>query len=104
VSSSEYRLYQHVKRPEWGFSTIVSLEDDRTTFLFVDGIQRTFKLAHVHMMELVTTLDDAAAEACRKLAAYATVTARGTVAKVKRPAAKKKPKVAAPPATPPAAP
>jgi len=101
VSSSEYRLYQHVKRPEWGFSTIVSLEDDRTTFLFVDGIQRTFKLAHVHMMELVTVLDEAAELACKKLAAYATITARGTVAKVKRPPAKKKPKVVAPPATPP---
>ena len=59
-------LYQHVKRPEWGMSTIISLQDDRTTFLFVDGMQRTFKRAHLHMMELVTVIDEASEELDRE--------------------------------------
>jgi hypothetical protein len=85
-------LYQHVKRPEWGLSTIIGLQDDRTTFLFVDGTQRTFKRDHLHMMELVTAMDEATEEAYRKLATYTRSATTGAIVKVRAPA-KKKPKV-----------
>lgn len=92
--NNELVLYRHVKRPEWGLSTIVSLEDDRTTFLFVDGLQRTFKRMHVHFMELVTVFDETVDEAQRKLATFTRSTPTGTVlkAKAKKPKAKPKPK------------
>ena len=93
-------LYQHVKRPEWGMSTIISLQDDRTTFLFVDGMQRTFKRAHLHMMELVTVIDEASEEAYRKLSAYTRSTVTGSIVKKKAPAKKKVPKEAKVPAAP----
>ena len=63
-------LYRHVKRPEWGFSTIVSTQQDSTTFLFDDGRQRTIKIGHVHLMEVAVLMDDAAEEVHRKLAKY----------------------------------
>lgn len=100
--SNELILYRHVKRPEWGLSTIVSLEDDRTTFIFVDGLQRTFKRMHVHFMELVTVFDAAAEEAQKKLAGYTKSTPSGTIVKVKAKKAKPKAKPAAAAAAAPA--
>jgi len=63
-------LYQHVKRPEWGFSTVLATQDDSTTYLFDDGRQRTIKLDHVHMMQRVVLQEDAAEEVHRKLAKH----------------------------------
>lgn len=64
-------LYQHVKRPEWGFSTVVEMQERSTTYLFVDGRQRTITIDHVHLMQRVELQDDAEAEEVhRKLAKY----------------------------------
>jgi hypothetical protein len=63
-------LYQHVKRPEWGFSTIVDLQDDATTFLFDDGRHRKITVGHVHLMQRVVLEGEAAEEVYKKLAKH----------------------------------
>jgi hypothetical protein len=67
----EHSIYQHVKRPEWGMSEVLEMHEDRTTFLFDDGQQRTIKRDHVHMMQNVALDADAAAEVHKKIAKYA---------------------------------
>jgi hypothetical protein len=96
--TQEHTLYQHVKRPEWGFSTIVDIQDDATTFLFDDGRHRKITSAHVHLMQHVVLEGEAAEEVHRKLAKHMHV--RSPVAG-KRAAAKKK--APAKPRQPPAA-
>jgi acyl transferase domain-containing protein len=87
--TEELDLYEHVKRPEWGLSMIVLLDNDRMTFGFVDGAQRTLKRESFHMMKRVVLVGDAAEEARRKLNVHAKAKA-----KAKGPA-KAKPKKAA---------
>ena len=83
----EHTIYQHVKRPEWGFSTIVDLQDDATTFLFDDGKRRKITIGHVHLMQRVVLQGDAGEELQRKLAKHLHVK---SAVSVKRVAAKKK--------------
>ena len=85
--TEELDLYEHVKRPEWGLSMIVTLDTDRMTLGFIDGSQRTIKREHFHMMKRVVLSGDAAEDARRKLDAHARAKAKG-LAKAKP---KKKP-------------
>jgi hypothetical protein len=43
-------LYQHTKRFEWGYGAVTDSADDRTTFKFDDGVLRTIKRDHIHLM------------------------------------------------------
>lgn len=88
TTATERDLYQHVKRPEWGLSVIVAMDDDRTTFFFVDGIERIIKRDHVHLMERVSLVDASTEEAQKKFANSARLGARSTGTKPR--AAKKK--------------
>jgi hypothetical protein len=88
-------LYQHVKRPEWGFSTIINMEDDRTTFVFDDGARRTITIGHMHLMERVVLEDEAEEEVRQKLAKYKPSSTLGGATKRKRAPKKKKPATAA---------
>jgi len=80
-------LYQHVKRPEWGLSTIIAIDEDRTTFCFVDGEKRTISRDHIHLMERVLLVDATTEAAQKKLATAAKVNTRAAKPKS---AAKKK--------------
>jgi metal-dependent hydrolase (beta-lactamase superfamily II) len=72
----EHFLYHHVKRPEWGFSTIVVSQDESTTFLFDDGRQRKILTGHMHLMQLATLPDAEAEQIHRKLAKHTHAQAR----------------------------
>jgi hypothetical protein len=77
-------LYQHTMRTEWGYGAVTDSEDDRTTFKFDDGVVRTIKRDHIHLMvrveleepqntdvrkRLARPIKSAAAAAIRKAAA-----------------------------------
>jgi hypothetical protein len=77
-------LYQHTMRNEWGYGAVTDSEDDRTTFKFDDGVMRTIKRDHIHLMvrveleepqnteirkRLARPIKSAAAAAIRKAAA-----------------------------------
>lgn len=98
--TEELDLYEHVKRPEWGLSEIVIFHTDRMTFGFIDGVERTIKREHVHLMKRVVLTGEEADEARKKLHVHARKRAR-SLAKTK-PRVKKKP-AARPAAAPPAA-
>jgi hypothetical protein len=85
--TQEHTLYQHVKRPEWGYSTIVDIQDDATTFLFDDGTRRKITRAHVHLMQHVVLQGEEGEEVQRKLAKHTQVR---SPAAGKRAATKKK--------------
>jgi hypothetical protein len=57
-------LYQHTKRPEWGYGAIVEVTADRTTFRFDDGASRAIRHDYIHMM-LEVELQDPEASAVR---------------------------------------
>lgn len=94
--TEELDLYEHTKRPEWGLSMLVNLDNDRLTFGFVDGSQRTLTRESFHLMKRVVLAGEAAQEARKKLDVHAKARAKG-LAKAK-PKAKPK-KAATAPAT-----
>jgi hypothetical protein len=63
-------LYQHAKRPEWGYCAIVEVHEDRTTFRFVDGMSRTILQRHMQMMQRVDLEDGGAAEVHKLIAKH----------------------------------
>jgi hypothetical protein len=95
-----HSFYQHVKRPEWGVSTIVDTLDDRTVYLFDDGTRRTIGIGHLHLMQSVELSQEAAAEIQRKLDKHLRVRSGTTATKRKR-VTKKKPKGTAASSPPP---
>ena len=89
MTTDEASLYHHVKRPEWGLSTIVAMDEDRATYVFEDGTRRVIMRGHMHLMERVLTVDATTEEAQRKLAKY-TRTSASSSATSKRPRASKR--------------
>jgi len=89
-------LYQHTKRPEWGYCAIVEVLEDRTTYKFDDGSSRSISRNHIHMMAQMEPDEPEATEIRKRLAKYAlsrSVGADGKPKAKKKSAAKK---VAAP--------
>jgi hypothetical protein len=85
-------LYQHSKRPEWGYCTIVEIQEDRTRFTFDDGLDRTIRHDHIGLMMHVE-LDEAHANEIRqRIAKYL---ARPAVRAAAKPGAKNAKKAAA---------
>jgi hypothetical protein len=81
-------------RSEWGYGAVVDSQDDRTTFKFDDGVSRTIKRGHIHLMVRVE-LDEPQASEVRKRIARPTKSAAALAAR--KPTKKKVAKVAAAP-------
>jgi hypothetical protein len=91
-------LYQHTKRPEWGYCAIIEVLEDRTTYKFDDGSSRAISRNHVFMMEQVEPDEPEATEIRKRIAKHSPSRSLGADGKPK-PKAKKKAtakKVAAP--------
>jgi hypothetical protein len=73
-------LYQHTMRSEWGYGAVVDSQDDRTTFKFDDGVSRTIKRGHIHLMIRVE-LDEPEASEVRKRIARPTKSAAALAAR-----------------------
>jgi len=84
-------LYQHSKRPEWGYCAIVEIQEDRTTFKFDDGLDRTIRHDHIGLMMQVELDEAQANEIQQRIAKYLTPRAARAATKpsAKKPAAKK---------------
>jgi hypothetical protein len=80
-------LYQHTMRSEWGVGAVIDQQDDRTTFKFDNGITRTIKRDHIHLMVRVELEETEANEARKRIARSAKST---TAAAARKAAAKKK--------------
>ena len=89
-------LYQHTKRPEWGYCAILEVLEDRTTYKFDDGSSRSISRNHIHMMAQVEPDEPEATEIRKRIAKHSPSRSPGADGK---PKAKKKAapkKVAAP--------
>ena len=84
-------LYQHTMRSEWGYGAVIDSQDDRTTFKFDDGVSRTIKRGHIHLMVRVE-LEEPQASEVRKRIARPTKSAAALAAR--KPAKKKVAKAA----------
>lgn len=82
-------LYQHTKRIEWGYGAVIDTQDDRTTFKFDDGISRTIKRDHIHLMVQVE-LDEPQGSEVRKRLARSVKSAAAASSPARKLAAKKK--------------
>jgi hypothetical protein len=82
-------IYQHSKRPEWGYCAVVEVLEDRTLFKFDDGLSRTISHDHIKLMQRVD-LEEAEATAIHaRIAKHSARTAKvADKAKAKRAAAK----------------
>lgn len=89
-------LYQHTKRSEWGYGAVIGSQDDRTTFKFDDGVSRTIKRDHIHMMVRVE-LEEPQASEVRKRIAKPVKSAAAAAATAKKAAKKKSTAAAAKP-------
>lgn len=67
-------------RSEWGYGAVVGHGDDRTTFKFDDGVNRTIKREHMHLMVRVE-LDEPQATEVRKRIARSAKTASAAARK-----------------------
>ena len=76
-------IYQHTKRPEWGYGAVVETRDDRTTFGFDDGSSRTILHNHIHMMSQVELEDPEASEVRKRIAKHWAPKTRTSKATVK---------------------
>lgn len=61
-------LYQHTMRAEWGYGAVTESQDDRTTFRFDDGVSRTIKRGHIHLMVRVELDEPEASEVRKRIA------------------------------------
>lgn len=85
-------LYQHTKRPEWGYCAVMEVLEDRTTFKFDDGSSRAISRNHIHMMAQVEPAEPEATEIRKRLAKYTLSRSTSADGKPKKKsAAKKKP-------------
>lgn len=82
-------LYQHTKRIEWGYGAVIDTQDDRTTFKFDDGVSRTIKRDHIHLM-IQVELDEPQGSEVRKRLARATKSAASASSAARKSPAKKK--------------
>lgn len=69
--NSDFPLYQHTKRPEWGYCAITEVREDRTTFKFADGESRSISSKHLHMMVIVEPEEADAIEIRRRIGKHA---------------------------------
>lgn len=83
-------LYQHAKRAEWGYGAVIDSQDDRTTFKFDDGVSRTIKRDHLHMMHQVELEEPEASEVRKRIARHTKSSSSLTASGEKRKPAKKK--------------
>jgi hypothetical protein len=67
-------------RSEWGYGAVIGQQDDRTTFKFDDGINRTIKRDHMHLM-VRAELDEPQATEVRKRIARSTKSANAAARK-----------------------
>jgi hypothetical protein len=82
-------LYQHSKRPEWGYCTIVETHEDRTTFKFDDGLDRTIRHDHIQLMMEVELEEAHAEDIHQRIAKHLSPRARAAgKSKTKKPAKK----------------
>jgi len=86
-------LYQHSKRPEWGYCAVMEVLEDRTTFKFDDGSSRAISRNHIQMMVQVEPAEPEATEIRKRLAKYVIRSANADGKPKKKSAAKKKPAV-----------
>ena len=84
-------LYQHTKRPEWGYCAVMEVLEDRTTFKFDDGSSRAISRNHIQMMVQVEPAEPEATEIRKRLAKYTLRSASADGKPKKKSAAKKKP-------------
>jgi hypothetical protein len=68
-------VYQHAKRPEWGYCAVIETHEDRTTFKFDDGLSRTIRHDHLQMMQRVNLEEPQASEVQKRLAKHTTARA-----------------------------
>lgn len=61
-------LYQHTMRFEWGYGAVTESHEDRTTFKFDDGVVRTIKHGHLHLMRRVDLEEPEASEVRKRIA------------------------------------
>ena len=85
-------LYQHTKRPEWGYCAVMEVLEDRTTFKFDDGSSRAISRNHIQMMVQVEPAEPEATEIRKRLAKYVIRSANADGKPKKKPA-KKKPSI-----------
>lgn len=79
-------------RSEWGYGAVIGQQDDRTTFKFDDGVNRTIKRDHMHLMVRVELDEPEAAEVRKRIARSAkTASAVARKAAPKRKLAKPSP-------------
>lgn len=83
-------LYQHTKRAEWGYGAVIDTQDDRTTFKFDDGVSRTIKRDHMHLMVQVELDEPEGSEVRKRLARSVKAAASASSPARKAAAAKKK--------------
>ena len=86
-------LYQHTKRPEWGYCAVMEVLEDRTTFKFDDGSSRAISRNHIQMMVQVEPAEPEATEIRKRLAKYVIRSANADGKPKKKSAAKKKPAI-----------
>ena len=60
-------LYQHTKRPEWGYGAIAEVHGDRTTFKFADGSSRAISREYLHMMLEVELAEPEASDVRKRI-------------------------------------
>lgn len=82
--TEQFTLYQHAKRPDWGFAIAIAHLVDRKIFVFESGESRTFMNEYVHFMSEVEPAEDVAAKARQALAKHAARAAAATSAPVKK--------------------
>jgi len=77
-------------RSEWGYGAVIDTQDDRTTFRFDDGVSRTIKRDHMHLMVQVELDEPQGSEVRKRLARSVKSAASASSPARKAAAAKKK--------------
>jgi hypothetical protein len=89
---ADTQIYQHSKRPEWGFAMFNDEVEDRVRFAFSDNQIRAFRAESLHHLTVVDLPEPEAAKVRADLSRKRSVTASGAPRKKAKPRA---PKVAA---------
>jgi hypothetical protein len=82
--TEQFTLYQHAKRPDWGFAIAVAHLVDRKIFVFENGESRTFMNEYTHFMSEVEPAEDVATKARQALAKHAARATASAAAPVKK--------------------
>ena len=89
-------LYQHTKRPEWGFAVVIDHLLDRRIFMFENGESRTISNEYGHLMAEVEPPEEQASKARLALGKLAARAGASTTPKKKAAPRKSKAAKAAP--------